>query len=273
VAGTALLNELRQALPARYVVDGAIGAGGQGSVFRGSVDGTPAALKLFNVVDDPRRVQREIDVLRQVNCPSLVKVLAAEQLRVAGADVTLVAYELHTGGDLTGLLAQGAPVLTEPQLASVGHDVGAAVDVLWAKRIVHRDIKPANIMKAASGGCVLVDVGLARHLDRSGLTGAGFAVGTPGYMSPEQARGRRDLTVHSDSFSLGVTLYELAAKAHPFGRNQVRINGGAQPAPLASLRPDLSAPFCRAIHQMMAALSAARPRSLAAFFQPFVGGP
>ena len=264
---------MRQALPARYSVDGALGAGGQGSVFRGTVDGVPAALKLFTVVDDPRRVQREIDVLREVNCASLVKVLAAEQLRITGTDVTLVAYELHTGGDLTGLLGQGSPALREQELAKVGGDIGAAVDVLWAKRIVHRDIKPANIVRSATGSCVLVDVGLARHLDRSGVTGAGFAVGTPGYMSPEQARGRRDLTIHSDAFSLGVTLYELAAKGHPFGRDQGRIARGVQPAPLGALRRDLSAAFCRAVHQMMSPLSAARPRALAAFFRPYLGGP
>jgi len=242
-------------------------------VFRGTVDGAPAALKLFTMVDDPRRVQREIDILRQVNCPSLVKVLGAEQLRITGTDITLVAYELHTGGDLTGALAPTSPVLTEPELAKIGRDVGAAVDVLWAKRIVHRDIKPANVVRMANGGCVLVDVGLARHLDRSGVTGAGLAVGTPGYMSPEQARGRRDLTVHSDAFSLGVTLYELAAKAHPFGRDQGRIVRGVAPVPLGTVRRDLTAAFCRAVHQMMSPLSAVRPRALATYFKPFLGGP
>ena len=118
---------MRQALPARYTVDVALGAGGQGSVFRGTVDGKPAALKLFTVVDDPRRVQREIDVLRQVTCPSLVKVLATDLVRITGTDVTLVAYELHSGGDLTAVLSQGSPSLTEKELAKIGHDVGAEI--------------------------------------------------------------------------------------------------------------------------------------------------
>lgn len=241
-------------------------------MFRGAVDGVPAALKLFTALDDPRRVQREVDILCQVNCPSLVKVLATEQLRITGTDVTLVAYELHTGGDLTAALAPGSPVLIELELARIGRDVGAAVDVLWAKRIVHRDIKPANIVRAANGGYVLVDVGLARHLDRSGVTGAGLAVGTLGYMSPEQARGRRDLTVHSDAFSLGITLYELAARAHPFGRDQGRIVRYVAPASLETIRHDLTPAFCRAVHQMMSPFAAARPRALSAFFKPFLGG-
>lgn len=269
---TDLLNELRQALPAKYTVDGPLGSGGQGSVYRGAVDGVPAALKLFNTIDDPRRIKREIDTLRRVDCRSLVKILASDLIRLAGVDVNLVAYELHTGGDLTAVLGAGSQPVAESELARIGQDIGAAVDALWVRRIVHRDIKPANIVRAADGTYVLVDVGLARHVDRSGLTGAGFAVGTPGYMSPEQARGRRDLTVHSDAFGLGITLYEIAAKVHPFGRDQARIMRGPLPAELGTYRGDLSSALCRGIHRMMALRSAARPRLLGEFFKPFLGG-
>lgn len=193
-------------------------------------------------------------------------------IRLAGVDMNLVAYELHSGGDLTALLAPGAQPLAEAELAKIGQDIGSAADALWARRIVHRDIKPANIVRASNGTYVLVDVGLARHVDRSGLTGAGLAVGTPGYMSPEQARGRRDLTVHSDAFALGITLYEIAAKVHPFGRDQVRIMRGLVPAELKTHRGDLSDAICRGIHRMMSVRSAARPRLLAEFFKPFLGG-
>jgi eukaryotic-like serine/threonine-protein kinase len=119
---------------------------------------------------------------------------------------------------------------------------------------------------------VLVDVGFARHLDRSDVTAIGFTVGTQGYMAPEHARGRRSLTVHADAFSLGVTLYQLAARKHPFRRNQARIMAGTQPVDLAQERRDLSPALCAAIHRMMSPVASTRPRALAAFFAAFVRG-
>lgn len=266
-----LLDALRKALPERFVVDGELDVGGQGSVFKGSVDGVPAALKLFRPGDD-RRIRRELDLLHQLDCPFLVKVIAACEIRFAGDELTVVAYELHSGGDLRKLILPSAEPLPEHVLAQIGFQVGNAVDALWAKRIVHRDIKPANVVRASESRFVLVDVGFARHIDRSALTGVGFVVGTEGYMSPEQAKGRRQLTIHSDAFSLGVTLYELAAKQHPFGRNQYRINSSTPPPPLNVLRNDLRVEFSHAVHRMMAFSSSARPRALADHFRPFVEG-
>jgi serine/threonine protein kinase len=235
------------------------------------VDGSPAALKLFNPGDD-RRVQRELDLLHKIDCPNLVKVLASDHVQLNGANLTLVAYELHCGGDLRSLLAPSLARLDERDLIQLGYQVGTAADALWRKRIVHRDIKPANVVRAEDGRCVLVDVGLARHLDRSALTAFGFTVGTPGYMSPEQARGRRELTIHSDAFSLGVTIYEIAAKAHPFGRDQSRIIGGVYPAPLDLIRQDLGKGFVRAVHQLMSFAPVGRPKALADHFTPFMTG-
>jgi serine/threonine-protein kinase len=271
VATTSLLDDLRAALPARITVDRDLRSGGQGSVFVGAVEGRPAAVKVFRPGDE-RRVARELDLLRAIKCPHLVEILANEQIRLGGVDHTVVAYEFHPGGDLERLIAPGAAQVTEGDLIQIGLQVGTAVDALWAARIVHRDIKPANVVRAADGRYVLVDVGLARHLDRSDLTAVGFTVGTHGYMAPEHYAGRRSLTIHADAFSLGVTLYELAALKHPFDRNQVRIMTGPPPVDLATVRPDLSPAIRGAIHRMMSPMASVRPRALAAFFAGFSRG-
>lgn len=263
---TAFIEALRNALPERYLVEGEHKSGGQGSVFRGRYDDQPAALKIFKPSDDIRRIHREIDLLREIDCPNLIKVLATEKIMIDGTNLELIAYEFHPGGDLSDTFAPGAPHLPEDELVRIGHEIGTAVDLLWEKRVVHRDIKPANIVRAADGRYVLVDVGFACQLDRSTLTAPGLAVGTVGYMSPEQARGRRNLTIHSDAFSLGLTLFEVACKVHPFSRDQRIICSGRGPTSMRSLRPDLSTGFSSAVHRMMSSFPALRPRSLAMHF-------
>lgn len=210
----------------------------------------PVALKLFHPAHaDSRRIAREIETLQKVSCPTLVRVVAATNIVVSGTTCHFIAYELLAGPDLRAHLVPGR-MLDAHELAAVGMDVGGAIEALWANRIVHRDVKPANIMRTASGRFVLVDIGLARHVDRSTLTLAGRTAGTLGYMSPEQARGRRSLTIASDVFSLGVTIYELAAGSHPFGGDQNRI-GVTSPLRLESMRGDLPRPLTQLVDQML----------------------
>lgn len=265
------LDEIRRALPNRFTISASIGGGGQGGVFRGTVDGHDAALKVFDPQQEPRRVERELHLLTKIDCPHLVKVLAVDHVMIGGVAFPLVAYELHPGGDLTKLLRPSVAPISPQELVRIGHEVGIAVDELWARRIVHRDIKPANIVQAADGRYVLVDVGLARHLDRSALTAAGLVPGTRGYMSPEQASGRSNLTVHSDIFSLGVTLYEIGAKAHPFERDQNRIVARMAARGLHTVRPSLPRNVAAAIDQMIALRPSMRPRSAAGHFKPLLG--
>ena len=268
-AGIDLEAELRKVLPSRYVLTGTLGAGGQGSVYKGSCDGRPAALKVFAPSTDRRRVEREIDILQRIQCPHLVQVFAAETVRIMSVEVSLIAYELHTGGDLMVHLQNSAPGLAPEIVGTIGREVGTALDALWAHRIVHRDVKPANIVRAADDRYVLVDVGLARHLDRSAVSGLGTAPGTPGFMAPEQADGRRNLTIHADAFSLGVTLYFLAAKRHPFQGQQAVIMRRLVPEKLERLRPDMPAPLCRAIDRLLSLRPSNRPNALATEFANF----
>ena len=98
-----------------------------------------------------------------------------------------------------------------------------AIDSIWKLRIVHRDIKPSNIMRKTSGRYCLIDLGVARHIDRTPLTNLGSTWGTVGYLSPEQCRFQRQLTCKSDIFSLAVVLTESALGKHPTNRNQEKL--------------------------------------------------
>jgi serine/threonine protein kinase len=260
------IDVLNRALSAAFRVDRPLGSGGQGAVFLGSYNGNEAALKLFDPRGDPRRIQRELRLLADIDCPNLVKLLASTTVTINGTDLALVAYEYHPGGTVVERLNPQSPMATVDDLKRMGEEISTAIESLWEKRIVHRDVKPANIVMARDGRHVLVDVGLARHVDLSDITALGAIPGTRGYMSPEQARGRRNLTIHADVFSLGVTLYELAAKTHPYQRDQTQIPRLA-PRDLALCRNDLPAPLVRLIREMMAPSAARRPGNPVARFR------
>jgi serine/threonine-protein kinase len=234
-------------------------AGGQGALMRGVINGQDVAVKVFDTDEDPLRVIHEVEALAQIDSAYLPKVVDAGQVRLpTGEDVPFVVYEFLDGSDLTGLIGTSPDVLT---IKTVGLHVATAIDVLWRDRIVHRDIKPANIMTVA-GRYVLVDIGCAKHLDRTGVTLPNHRPGTKGYMSPEQAVGQ-PLTSRSDIYSLGVALYEIATGVHPFGRNQMAIVRGAVPLLASQHRPDLPDTLVRLLARMLIARSPRRPRSVA----------
>jgi serine/threonine protein kinase len=195
---TSFEDLLRPALPAHVTIAAPLGVGGQGAVFRGTCNGQAAAVKVFQGTTDARRVDRECQLLARLTCPHVVRLLEHFPVTINTDQFRVVVYELHNGGDLSPLARVGSSALTEAELAVIGLQVGTGIETLWASRIVHRDIKPANIVRASDNRCVLVDVGLARHLDRSDITVAGGAPGTRGFRSPEQAHGRRALTINSD---------------------------------------------------------------------------
>ncbi|MEM0913104.1 MAG: serine/threonine-protein kinase [Planctomycetota bacterium] len=254
------LQQIRDALPAGYTVDRSIKDGGQGSVLRGQKNGKEVAVKLFGGNVDRRRLAHEIDVLRNHNCANLITIRDYFVIQILGSDVDVVVYDFVGGSDLR-TAAAGQVRMSAAEILSVAVDASNAISALWQLRVVHRDIKPDNVMRDQSGRAILVDLGVAKHLDRTAVTIAGFNPGTPGYMSPEQAAGRKNLTIRSDVFSLGITLYEIAAATHPFLHMQAAI-GTNQPRILRNVRPDLSKPLCDLIHLMMSPRLADRPTNL-----------
>src|SRR5260370_894703 len=132
---TNLLDSLRLSLPPDLQVDNYLDAGGQGAVFRGRYREEDVALKVFAAGQDPRRLEREIALLREIDHPNLVKIRTAVLIDLGGQPCSVVAYEFLTGGDLRGLLEPATPVVGAIELARVGEDVSSAIETLWSKRI------------------------------------------------------------------------------------------------------------------------------------------
>src|SRR5262249_37642477 len=125
--------------------------------------------------------------------------------------------------------------------------------------IIHRDIKPENILLNRKGEVKVADFGLSRvHADNQpplNLTQSGVVMGTPLYMSPEQVQGR-PVAARTDIYSLGVTCYHMFAGQPPYtGSNPFDVamkHVQGEPAPLATIRPDLPPELCAVVHKMMA---------------------
>lgn len=166
------------------------------------------------------RFRREARAAAKLVHPNIV---AAYDVGVAD-NFHYIAMEYVDGKDLESILNKKGIYETK-ELLKIAHDICSALEAAESKSIVHRDIKPSNILLNSQGQAKLIDMGLssAGQGDRR-VTMAGFAVGTPYYISPEQARGVYDVDGRSDIYSLGATLYHLCSGKLPFpGTNPVVI--------------------------------------------------
>lgn len=196
-----------------------LGAGGMGEVWRAEDTRLlrPVAIKILSerIANDPEwkaRFLREARTIAQMNHPNIATIYSIEQ----EADKLFIAMELVEGESLATVLARGA--LPPREAVNIVRQVAEALAEAHDKGIVHRDVKPDNVIVAKRGVKVL-DFGIAKQVISSSesptLTQAGLIVGTPFYMSPEQALGK-PVDTRSDLFSLGVVLYEALAGKRPF---------------------------------------------------------
>ena len=121
---------------------------------------------------------------------------------------------LMEGGSLAERLQHGPLSLDEA--ARLMMRLAPALDMAHARSILHRDLKPANILFDGQGNPYIADFGIAKLFDTTTMTGTGTVIGTPFYMSPEQASGRREIDARSDIYSLGVMLFEILTGQHPY---------------------------------------------------------
>ena len=202
-----------------YQVIDVIGAGGMGVVYLADDSrlGRRVALKVVApaLSNDPVRIERlrrEARAAASLVHPNIATVFALEEI-----DGRLyMASEYVPGETLRAELRRG-PLPVERAVETVTA-VGRALAAAHARGIVHRDLKPENIVRTPDGVVKILDFGLARTADGGdgpALTIEGTALGTPGYMSPEQIRGG-PVDARSDQFALGVLLYELVSGTHPF---------------------------------------------------------
>jgi tetratricopeptide (TPR) repeat protein len=191
-----------------------------GVVYRGvGPDGTPAAVKLLLALDAPgsedvvRRFHREATV--RIDHPNVCRVLGAGR---APGGAPYIAFELLDGEGLDARLERGT--LSAEEVVRIGGQVCDGLAAAHGLGIVHRDLKPSNLFLCRDGTVKLFDFGIAllQEGDFTRMTTAGSVLGTPWYLSPEQARGEVTIDLRTDVWSLGTLLYEALAGQPPFAR-------------------------------------------------------
>jgi tetratricopeptide (TPR) repeat protein len=266
------LDGLKTALADRYTLQRELGRGGMATVYL-AID-----------------IKHERPVALKVLKPELAAVLGADRfLREVKTTAQLThphILPLHDSGNADGFLYYVMPYVEgeslrdrltrEKQLPlddalQISREVADALSYAHAHGVVHRDIKPENIL-LESGHAVVADFGIARAIDQAGgdrITGTGVALGTPAYMSPEQAAGSKDLDGRSDLYSLGCVLYEMLAGEPPFTgptvESVIHQHLTAEPPSIMVIRPAVPGWVAAALTRSLAKTPADRFNPVAQF--------
>jgi serine/threonine protein kinase len=268
-----LLDRLVVAVGTQYLVDTEIGRGGMAVVYRArdlrlnrrvAIKVLPPELA-FNA-DVRERFLREAQTSAQLAHPGIVPIYTVDEAE----NLVFFVMALVDGETLGQRLARERTLPVE-QVRRILTDVADALAYAHAHGVVHRDIKPDNIMlERATGRAVVTDFGIARAAaGDSRLTVTGVAIGTPAYMSPEQALGERDVDGRSDIYSLGVIAYQMLAGEPPFKASNTPAmlvkHVSETPRPLEQLRPDAPRAMVNAIARALAKRPEDRWADAAAF--------
>jgi Protein kinase domain len=214
-----VLEELQPGDPAQvgpYRLTGVLGTGGMGRVFLGwSSGGRPVAVKVIKpeLASDPEfraRFRREVAAARTVSGLYTALLLDTD----TDSPVPWLATAYIDGPSLNEALSSYGPLPVESVLA-LACGLAEALNAVHAMGLVHRDLKPSNVLLASDGPRV-IDFGISRAADTTTLTNTGQSIGSPGFLSPEQAVGR-EVGPSSDIFSLGAVLAFAASGSSPFG--------------------------------------------------------
>ncbi|MBX3466318.1 MAG: serine/threonine protein kinase [Planctomycetes bacterium] len=245
-----------------------LGEGGMGVVFRARQRslGREVALKVLarEVAGEggaaAERFLREARTSATISHPHVVTVFAAGRDQASGR--LFMAMELMRGGDAAALARRHGGRLPERRALEIARDVARGLTALGRAGLVHRDVKPDNVFLAADGAAKLADLGLARGtVDR--LTETGTVVGTPAFMSPEQAEGAQgELDGGTDVYGLGATLYALLTGRPPFEADSMigvlkKVLEAPPPDPRAEV-PSVSAATAAIVRRSMAKARAHR---------------
>jgi serine/threonine-protein kinase len=265
----------------RYELGDELGEGGMATVFRArdrELRRDVAVKVLFphlaRRAEIVRRFHREARAAAGLEHPNILRIYDVGGGE--GDDPPYIVMELIRGRTLLQEIEARGAMLAEVA-ACIGALLGDALAAAHAAGVIHRDIKPANVLIAPGGRLLLADFGVARlETEDSLVTRTGALLGTPAYMSPEQASG--DIaTPQSDIYSLGATLYQLATGALPYGGSPARVMSliatGNLVAPMRR-RPSCGPDLSRLIERVMAVEPSARPASataIAAELRAFAG--
>jgi serine/threonine-protein kinase len=192
-----------------------LGAGGMGVVFAAEDDanGRSVAVKVLHAASPEARARfrAEAEIMRTLEHPGIARVHGTGE-----ADGRpYIVMERIVGATLDAYVRREKPTLRDR--LSLMISICDAVHYAHGRGVIHRDLKPANVMVRADGSVAVLDFGVARAAAVAGATRAGDLLGTPLYMSPEQAMARPDeIDARADVYALGVTLFELVADRPPF---------------------------------------------------------
>ena len=263
-AGPGLAARLQAALGPQYQLGPEIGRGGMGIVFlaRDTTLARDVAVKAVHPElavhsSIAQRFLAEARMIARLRHPNIVTVYAAGE----ADDLLYFVMDRVPGESLRERLTRDGRLPPE-EARRIIMDIAAALDAAASAGLVHRDVKPENILiETGTGRALLADFGIARAFaveppgSRSGpVTGQGMVVGTPNYMSPEQAAGE-DVDARSDLYSLGTVAYEMIAGHPPFvGPNRVVVSKhiSEPPVALGRVRPDCPADLAHAVMRTLA---------------------
>jgi serine/threonine-protein kinase len=239
-------DRLSAALADRYRLERELGRGGMATVFLAHdlKHDRPVALKLLHAelaqTVGPERFQREIRLAARLQHPHLLPVFDSGD---TGAGQLWFTMPFVDGESLRDRLRRERQ-LAQYEALRIAGEAAQALQYAHEQGVIHRDLKPENILLTRDGSTLVADFGVAQALSGAeALTATGLAVGTPAYMSPEQATGQAKLDVRTDIYSLGCVLYEMLVGEPPFtGANVQAILAkrfSTTPTPVRVLRPEV----------------------------------
>jgi len=254
------------ALADRYTIERELGRGGMATVYLADEKkhGRKVAIKVLRpeitAALGTKRFLREIGIAAQLSHPHIVPLIDSGE---AAGMLYYVQPHVPGGSLRERLLEHRGVALPLKDALRIAQEIGAGLDFAHRKGFVHRDVKPENIL-FADGHAVLADFGVARaccdpdaDTGRAGelATEVGLAVGTPEYMSPEQASGEQNLGSASDVYSLACVIYEMLAGEPPFGGGGARVvmakHVTESPRPVRGFRPEVPRAVERALERAL----------------------
>jgi serine/threonine protein kinase len=207
-----------------------------------------------------QRFMREARAVAKLNHPNVIQGIDVGE----SGGYRFFVMEYVDGLTVGEILRRGGP-LDETRALRITVQIAAALDHAYRNRLVHRDVKPDNIMITDGGLAKLCDLGLAREESVEARRGPGATLGTPNYISPEQARGDSQVDIRSDVYSLGATLYHMLVGELPFsGESNAAIMAAhltRRLVPPRERRPQVSLAVSALVERMMAKDPRQRPQT------------
>ena len=273
-----VLERLKAALADRYTIERELGHGGMATVYlaRDLKLDRPVALKVLRpelgASLGAERFVREIEIAAKLTHPNILS------LHDCGEADGLFYYVMpYVEGETLRDRLKREKQLSIEDVLQIAREVADALGYAHSVGVIHRDIKPENILFGA-GHAMVADFGIARAVSEAGgktLTETGLAVGTPAYMSPEQAGGERELDGRTDIYSLACVLFEALAGQPPFTgpsvSSLVSQHLAAEPPVVSHVRPGVPDEIVYALQEALSKTPADRPATAGQFLEELVG--